>query len=104
MTLFDKGAIPVQRVNTAEYLTRGRPHQLFLEPILSDGQVAETVRRILRLVETAPAEPAFLRQFADRSAGWRSPSRGRRAGSRARSAATAPSIGKSLISIRTASR
>jgi hypothetical protein len=68
MRLYDDGPIPAQRFNVAEYLSRGLSRTLYASPLFSDDEAAETVRRMLRLIETMPAEPAALRPFAGRLA------------------------------------
>lgn len=51
MMLYDDGPIPAQRLNVAEYMTRALAHSLFEEPLLTDDQAAEAVRRVLTMIE-----------------------------------------------------
>jgi hypothetical protein len=58
MRMYDDGPVPTQRLNVAEYLTRALGHHLFGEYLLTDADAAETVRRVLTMVEMVPSLPA----------------------------------------------
>ena len=63
--LFAEGPIPPQRLNVAEYITRGLAHHLF-QPILSDADALLACKRVLTLVDQIPSEPAFMAEFGPR--------------------------------------
>jgi hypothetical protein len=60
--MFGEDPIPAQRVNVAEYLTRGLAYHLF-SPVLSDQDALIAARNVLHLVDRIPAEPAFAVEF-----------------------------------------
>jgi len=68
MRMYDDGPVPAQRLNTAEYMTRALGHQLFGRRLLTETDAAETVRRVLTMVELVPSEPIWLLDFAPRLA------------------------------------
>lgn len=68
MRLYENDPIPGQRLNYAEYMTRGLAYDLFDKPLVPRELAPETVRRILRLIEAVPDEPAWLADFAPRIA------------------------------------
>lgn len=63
--MFEEGVIPGQKLNVAEYITRGLAYHLFT-PILTDEQAQVAARRVLTLVDEIPAEPAFFAEFGPR--------------------------------------
>ncbi len=66
MSMYDQGPIPAQRLNVAEYITRALAYTLVGRPLLSDEQAVESVRRVLTMLASLPAEPAWLADFAPR--------------------------------------
>lgn len=68
MRLYENDPIPGQRLNYAEYMTRGLAYDLFDKPLVPRELAPETVRRILRLIEAVPEEPAWLAKYAPRIA------------------------------------
>lgn len=65
MRLFEQGAVPGQRLNVAEYMTRGLAYHLF-QPVISDNDALVTTRRVLTLVDQIPSVPAFAAEFGPR--------------------------------------
>ena len=63
--MFDEGVVPGQKLNVAEYMSRGLAYHLFA-PVLTDAQAKVAAQRILILVDQVPAEPEFLAQFGPR--------------------------------------
>lgn len=65
--MFTEGVIPGQKLNVAEYLTRGLAHHLFA-PILTDADALVATTRVLTLVDQIPGEPAWVADFGPRLA------------------------------------
>jgi hypothetical protein len=65
--MFEEGVISGQKLNVAEYITRGLAYHLFT-PILSDRDALDASRRVLALVDQIPAEPAFFAEFGPKLA------------------------------------
>jgi hypothetical protein len=65
--MFVEGVVPGQRLNVAEYLTRGLAYHLFT-PILTDDDALVAAKRVLTLVDQIPDQPAFLADLAPRLA------------------------------------
>lgn len=63
--MFEEGVIPGQKLNVAEYITRGLAYHLF-NPILTDEQAKVAAKRVLIMVDEIPAEPAFFAEFGPR--------------------------------------
>lgn len=63
--MFEEGVIPGQKLNVAEYITRGLAYHLF-DPILTDEQAKVAAQRVLILVDELPAELAFFAEFGPR--------------------------------------
>jgi hypothetical protein len=69
MALYEQGPAPAQLLNVAEYLTRGLAYTYLGQPLMTDDQAAETVRRILHLISVMPADgPPVLAHIATRLA------------------------------------
>lgn len=63
--MFEEGVVPGQKLNVAEYITRGLAYHLF-NPILTDEQAQDAARCVLILIEQTPAEPPYLAAFGPR--------------------------------------
>ncbi|WP_433616709.1 hypothetical protein ACQP2P_15575 [Dactylosporangium sp. CA-139114] len=67
MRLFEQQPVAAQLLNVAEYLTRGLAYTYLGQPLITDEQAAETVRRVLRAIsDMPPTVPSFQREFAPR--------------------------------------
>jgi hypothetical protein len=67
MRLFEQQPVAAQLLNVAEYLTRGLAYTYLGQPLVTDEQAAETVRRVLRAIsDMPPTVPSFQREFAPR--------------------------------------
>ena len=87
MALYERGPSSAQLLNVAEYLTRGLAYTYLGQPLITDDQAAETVRRILHLVSALPtsgppiqdviaARLARLARAVTRRRSWQPPSLG----------------------------
>lgn len=56
--MFEENVIPAQKLNAAEYITRGLAYHWFT-PILSDSEALVASKRVLVLVDQVPAEPGL---------------------------------------------
>lgn len=63
--MFEEGVIPGQKLNVAEYITRGLAYHLF-NPILTDDQAKVAAQQVLILIDEIPAEPAFFAELGPR--------------------------------------
>jgi len=67
MRMFEQQPHAGQLLNVAEYLTRGLAYTYLGQPLITDEQAAETVRRVVRAIsDMPPTVPSFQREFAPR--------------------------------------